>query len=155
MIAYLHTQVTPFFYLPSDLLVTTKKSDDISATIDNLLAKGLKRIVAAAKAHPLWYGVTPCSAHAMYRLADRYLLEELKEMSLGFITRSLTPENVRGFSGSDSSCATQCSIRSTSLPQVSYELFSPLSLDHEKVQKPILDYFVDNWVSVRVYLTQR
>lgn len=97
MIAYLHTQDTPLFYLPSDLLVKVDQLDDPStANVDNLLTKALQDVVSAAKASSLWYGVTPCSAHAMYRLADCYDLEELKEMGLGFITRSLTAENVSG-----------------------------------------------------------
>jgi hypothetical protein len=98
MIAYLHTQDTPLFYLPSDLLVKVDQLDDPStANVDTLLTNALEEVVLAAEDHPLWYGVAPCSAHATYRLADRYLLEELTEMSLGFVTRSLTAENVSSF----------------------------------------------------------
>ncbi|GAA5999087.1 hypothetical protein JCM5350_001376 [Sporobolomyces pararoseus] len=67
----------------------------------------------------------PSSAASMYRLSDLYNLEDLRELSLGFIIRSLTIHNV------------------------SFELFSPLSLDYEAVQKPILEFFVKNWSEVR------
>ena len=30
--------------------------------------------------------------------------------------------------------------------QVAYELFSPLSFDYDKIQRPVLDYFNKNWV---------
>jgi hypothetical protein len=38
-------------------------------------------------------------------------------------------------------------MRPCHLEQVSYELFSPLSLNYEAVQKSILEFFLENWVS--------
>jgi len=45
-----------------------------------------------------WEGIQPCTPQSMYRLADRYEMDELREMTLGYIIRSLTVENVSSFS---------------------------------------------------------
>ncbi|BGP20754.1 hypothetical protein JCM10213_004824 [Rhodosporidiobolus nylandii] len=67
----------------------------------------------------------PCNPHALYRLADRYLEEDLKERAKGFIVRSLTVENV------------------------AYEAFSALSVDFTDLQKPVLDFLLSHWDEVK------
>ncbi|GAA5910673.1 BTB/POZ domain-containing protein [Sporobolomyces salmoneus] len=67
----------------------------------------------------------PCFPPSMYRLADCYDIEELKSLTKDRILRSLTVETV------------------------AYELFSPLSIEYEEIQKPVLAFFVENWKEVK------
>ncbi|GAA5885555.1 hypothetical protein JCM6882_007467 [Rhodosporidiobolus microsporus] len=67
----------------------------------------------------------PCSPHAMYRLANRYLLDELKKIAQGYIIRSLTVENV------------------------AYEVFCTLSKDYETHQDEVLKFLLKNWDAVK------
>ncbi|GAA5963184.1 hypothetical protein JCM3765_003639 [Sporobolomyces pararoseus] len=121
MISHLHTPVVPFLPVTSNYLVEHFNNElDYSCPLD-WLQEQFEELDSSFD----WSGVEPCSAAAMYRLSDRYDLEDLRELSLGFIIRSLTIENVP------------------------YELFSSLSLDYEAVQKPILEFFVKNWSEVR------
>ncbi|GAA5992888.1 hypothetical protein JCM5350_008345 [Sporobolomyces pararoseus] len=127
MLAHLHTMSTPFFYDPMRLLLKLDLLNLQSpALFDSQLQHSLEQIAADTKAHPLWEGVESCSSHAMYRLSDRYSLDELRESSLGYIVRSLTVETV------------------------AYALFSPLSLDYDQVQQPIFEFFLRQWEEVKV-----
>ncbi|GAA6039845.1 hypothetical protein JCM8097_006760 [Rhodosporidiobolus ruineniae] len=70
--------------------------------------------------HPL-----ACTPHALYRLADRYLLETLREVVKLELVDKLTVETV------------------------AYEMFSALSIDYEDVQKGILPFLLENWKEVK------
>jgi len=70
--------------------------------------------------HPL-----PCSAKAVYRLADKLGLAELKSRAFEHITKSLTVENVP------------------------YEVFSNFSATFEVVRKVEVKYFLDHWAEIR------
>ncbi|GAA5988136.1 hypothetical protein JCM5350_002196 [Sporobolomyces pararoseus] len=120
MIRYLHVPTVPFHPLASEYLVEKSKNNALDESpLDWLWNK-------FCDLDQLNYeGVDPCSSSAMYRLADLYDMEDLRDLSLDFIVRSLTVENA------------------------AYELFSPLSFDYEAVQKPILEFFVKNWRAVR------
>ncbi|GAA5938782.1 hypothetical protein JCM10213_006118 [Rhodosporidiobolus nylandii] len=65
-----------------------------------------------------------CNPHALYRLADRYLLEELKMIAKERIV-GLTVRNA------------------------AYEAFSSLSRDFELVQKDIVEFVLKNWNEVK------
>ncbi|GAA5825580.1 hypothetical protein JCM11251_000292 [Rhodosporidiobolus azoricus] len=67
----------------------------------------------------------PCNPHAVYRLADRYLLNDLKEIAQGYILRSLTVENV------------------------AYEAFCRLSLDYDSYRDKVLQFILENWTAVK------
>ncbi|BGP15728.1 hypothetical protein JCM10213v2_003717 [Rhodosporidiobolus nylandii] len=66
-----------------------------------------------------------CNPHALYRLADRYLLGELKKLAKERIVRGLTVQNV------------------------GYEAFSCLSRDFEDVQKDAVEFVLKNWKEVK------
>jgi len=97
MIAYLHVPIVPFLPLPSDFLVELAKTDrpegDPFELVERFPAEWLQEQFDALKGEVDWV-VDPCPPHAMYRLADLYNLEDLRDLSLGFIIRSLTIENV-------------------------------------------------------------
>jgi len=67
----------------------------------------------------------PCSAKAVYRLADKLGLAELKSRAFEHITKSLTVENVP------------------------YEVFSNFSATFEVVRKVEVKYFLDHWAEIR------
>lgn len=67
----------------------------------------------------------PCSAKAVYRLADKLGLTELKSRAFEHITKSLTVENVP------------------------YEVFSTFSATFEVVRKVEVKYFLDHWAEIR------
>ncbi|EMD31420.1 hypothetical protein CERSUDRAFT_163065 [Gelatoporia subvermispora B] len=67
----------------------------------------------------------PCSAKAVYRLADRLDLPELKARAFRYIVRSLSPENI------------------------AYEAFSPFAAAFVDVRKVMVRYFLDNWAAIR------
>ncbi|KAI0263963.1 hypothetical protein BC834DRAFT_924778 [Gloeopeniophorella convolvens] len=67
----------------------------------------------------------PCSAKAVYRLADKLGLVELKARAFEHITKSLTVENVP------------------------YEVFSTFSATFEVVRKVEVKYFLDHWSDIR------
>ncbi|BGP18067.1 hypothetical protein JCM10213v2_006117 [Rhodosporidiobolus nylandii] len=66
-----------------------------------------------------------CNPHAVYRLADRYLLDKLKALAKTFLLRSLTAENV------------------------AYEVFSNFGRDFEEVQNEEIAFMLDNWNDVK------
>jgi hypothetical protein len=97
MIAYLHIPIVPFLPLPSNFLIELEEEDrheeDDFDEFKTSPAEWLRKQFKKLKNQPEWH-VEPCSAHAMYRLADCYNLEDLRDLSLGFILRSLTIKNV-------------------------------------------------------------
>lgn len=61
----------------------------------------------------------------MYRLADKYDLQELKQRAFRYIIRSLTVDNV------------------------AYEVFSSFTATFEDVRKVQVRFFLDNWSEIR------
>ncbi|GAA6012396.1 hypothetical protein JCM11491_004319 [Sporobolomyces phaffii] len=126
LIAYLYTGLLPFTALPSDYLVALHLSNAAGATSQfPLSSQWLQSQFEQLPEQPTWTGIAPCSPHALYRLASQYAIDEVKKIALGRIVRSLTVENV------------------------SYELFSPLSLEFQAVQDAVFAYFASHWAKVR------
>ncbi|KAG5726868.1 hypothetical protein E4T56_gene1122 [Termitomyces sp. T112] len=67
----------------------------------------------------------PCSAKAMYRLADRIDLPELKARASQHIVKSLTVENI------------------------AYEIFTPFAAAFEDIRKVQVDFFLGHWKDIR------
>jgi len=91
-------------------------------------------VISGAKSRREWIKVwencnpgmpSPCSAKAVYRLADRLDLGDLKQRAFQFIIKSLTVENVP------------------------YEVFSTFSAAFGEVRKVQVKYFLDNWSAIR------
>ena len=101
MLAYLYTTRVPFTALPSDYLVArqqafeTHESEESDSSFDFASPQlWLRDQFYGLKDQRDWNGIEPASAHAMYRLADCYGIEELRELARDRILRSLTVENV-------------------------------------------------------------
>ena len=90
MIKYLHVPNVPFLPISSEFLVEESKNHDLKENPAEWLQAKYNAMSCQLK-----YAVEPCSSEAMYRLADLYNLDRLRDLSLGFIVRSLTVENVR------------------------------------------------------------
>lgn len=69
--------------------------------------------------------VPPCSAKAVYRIADKLDLAELKARTFQHICKSMTVNNVP------------------------FEMFSSFSASFEDVRKMQVSYFLDNWNAIR------
>jgi len=67
----------------------------------------------------------PCSAKAVYRLADKLDLHDLKERAFQHIERSLTIQNI------------------------AYEVFSPFSAAFADVRKVEVEFFLQHWADIR------
>ncbi|GBE83235.1 hypothetical protein SCP_0502820 [Sparassis crispa] len=67
----------------------------------------------------------PCSAKAVYRLADKLDLQELRERAFQHIVKSLSVDNV------------------------AYEVFSTFSAAFEDVRKVQVHFFLDHWTDIR------
>ena len=99
MIAYLHTGLGPFLPLTSDYLVACDQArledaEENQRALRSRVWDWLWEKWGDLDRHRDWEGVQPCTTQSMYRLADRYEMDELRELTLGFIVRSLTAENV-------------------------------------------------------------
>jgi len=70
-------------------------------------------------------GVGPCSAKAMYQLADKLNLLDLKARAFKHIIKSMTVQNIP------------------------HEAFSSFSARFEEVRKVQVDYFLSNWGAIR------
>ncbi|GAA5903718.1 hypothetical protein JCM6882_003395 [Rhodosporidiobolus microsporus] len=85
LINFLYTNRISFLPSISDLLVAfqdeRREPPNASYTTE---MRNIWLDLMTPKQSPL-----PCNPHAMYRVADRYLLDELKEIAQGFILRSL------------------------------------------------------------------
>ncbi|PFH53913.1 hypothetical protein AMATHDRAFT_136448 [Amanita thiersii Skay4041] len=73
----------------------------------------------------------PCSAKAVYRLADRIGLMELKERAAQHIYNSLSVNNIP------------------------YEVFSAFSATYDEIRKVLVDYFLSHWDEVRISKTMK
>ncbi|KAF8908957.1 hypothetical protein CPB84DRAFT_1674055 [Gymnopilus junonius] len=67
----------------------------------------------------------PCSAKSIYRIADRLDLPELKERAAQHIMKSLTVDNI------------------------GYEVFSPFAAAFDAVRKVEVDFFLSHWHEIR------
>ncbi|KDQ25891.1 hypothetical protein PLEOSDRAFT_1046123 [Pleurotus ostreatus PC15] len=67
----------------------------------------------------------PCSAKAVYRIADRLNLVELKERASQHICKSLTADNI------------------------AYEVFSPFAASFDDIRRFEVDFFLKNWATIR------
>jgi len=68
---------------------------------------------------------SPCSPKAVYRLADKLDIQELKDRAFKHIIDSLTVQNVP------------------------YEMFSNFSAAFEEIRKVQIKYFLDHWADIR------
>ncbi|KZT28333.1 hypothetical protein NEOLEDRAFT_1129727 [Neolentinus lepideus HHB14362 ss-1] len=68
---------------------------------------------------------TPCSAKAVYRLADKLDLRELKERAFRHIVKSLTVQNIP------------------------YEMFSSFSTTFDDIRKVQMQFFLEHWGEIR------
>ncbi|KAG6918337.1 hypothetical protein DXG01_015196 [Tephrocybe rancida] len=68
---------------------------------------------------------SPCSAKAMYRLADRIDLPELKARASQHIVKSLTVDNI------------------------AYEIFTPFAATFDEIRKVEVDFFLAHWKDIR------
>ncbi|KAF4617497.1 hypothetical protein D9613_006079 [Agrocybe pediades] len=73
----------------------------------------------------------PCSAKSVYRIADRLNLPELKERAAEHILKSLTVENI------------------------GYEVFSPFAGAFEVIRKAEVDFFLSHWHEIRASETMK
>lgn len=101
MIYYLHAGLVPFTQLPSTPL-SLLDSDEMDQLGLDTLPSTLAQAFFDLEDQRDWGDVKPCLAHSMYRLADRYEMDQLREISKGFILRSLTVDTVSSLSLVDS-----------------------------------------------------
>ncbi|PPR05354.1 hypothetical protein CVT24_007968 [Panaeolus cyanescens] len=73
----------------------------------------------------------PCSAKAIYRLADRFDLAELKERAAQHIIKSLNVDNI------------------------AYEIFSPFAATFESIRKVEVEFFLAHWHEIRASQSMR
>ncbi|KAG6897554.1 hypothetical protein C0992_000337 [Termitomyces sp. T32_za158] len=73
----------------------------------------------------------PCSAKAMFRLADRLDLPELRARASQHIVKSLTVENI------------------------AYEIFTPFTAAFEDIRKIQVDFFLAHWKDIRTSASMR
>ncbi|GAA5988048.1 hypothetical protein JCM5350_004153 [Sporobolomyces pararoseus] len=125
MLGYWHCPVVRFLPLASDYLVEYDKRAGTDPDFEDARLWPSNWFEKESGPSPFPNARSPCSVYEMYRLGDRLELKELQDYSLDYIRRSLTTENV------------------------AYELFTPLSLDFERVRNAILKWFVKNWATVK------
>ncbi|KAF8636008.1 hypothetical protein AX15_000169 [Amanita polypyramis BW_CC] len=140
---YLYTDFIVFAPLSSsfaqlDSTSTTSSSDVSINTADaqgyGYTAKKSGRAAPAAVSRKEWIKEwcltnpdkpTPCSAKAVYRLADRLGLLDLKDRAAQYIYKSLTVDNIAS------------------------EVFSPFSATYDEIRKVLVDYFLSHWHDIR------
>lgn len=101
----------------------TSKSSTAEVTIPNMPRARKEWIIEWQANNP--GKPRPCSAKAVYRLADRLDLPELKGRAFQHINKSLTAENI------------------------AYEVFSDFSAAFEDVRKVEVQFFLDHWTDIR------
>lgn len=151
MLAYLHSGLLPFNALPSDYLVARAQAVAAHGPLTEPFdfpsrQQWLQTRFESLADQPDWKGVKPCSPHALYRLAHRYDIQDLLLIVKSQIFRCLDVENVSLLTKPARFCwfRLQAALRWC---QVAYELFSPLSFDHEEIQSGIFEYLSKHWVS--------
>ncbi|GAA6033588.1 hypothetical protein JCM8097_001471 [Rhodosporidiobolus ruineniae] len=114
---YLYTGELKFFRAPSSALA---EATGAAIPRTDLLVTSSKMWLKQRE-----MGEQRCTAHHLYRLADRFLMTEMKERIKRHIVRRLTVANV------------------------AYEAFSQLSLDFDDIQQPVLEFLLDHWDQVQ------
>ncbi|KAH9002814.1 hypothetical protein EDB86DRAFT_2898257 [Lactarius hatsudake] len=138
---YLYTDRIRFAPLSSSFLSSCSPGatceqipNDSQASLGPVTRTGLADVNAGASSRREWIQEwergnpghpVPCSAKAVYKLADKLGLAELKSRAFEHITKSLTVENVP------------------------YEVFSTFSATFEVVRKVEVKYFLDHWAEIR------
>lgn len=138
---YLYTDRIRFAPLSSSFLSSsssgtgnTETPNDSQASLGSTTRTGPGEVLSGASSRREWIQdwvrgnpgqPLPCSAKAVYRLADKLGLAELKSRAYDHITKSLTVENVP------------------------YEVFSTFSATFEVVRKVEVKYFLDHWTEIR------
>ncbi|KAM6494171.1 hypothetical protein JOM56_010532 [Amanita muscaria] len=142
---YLYTDFVVFaplsstFTSSSDLVAAPASS--ASASINTLETQGLNapvkkssQAISTATSRKEWIKEwcqanpgkpLPCSAKAVYRLADRLGLIDLKDRAAQYIYKALTIDNI------------------------AYEVFSPFSATHDEIRKVLVGFFLSNWQDIR------
>jgi hypothetical protein len=87
--------------------------------------------------------VGACSSKAIYRLADKMGLEELKERAYEHIVKSLTAQNVRSVSFSPLSIAPSLL---PPLSQIVYEVFGSFSQRFDEIRQVEIAFLLEKWV---------
>jgi len=138
---YLYTDRIRFAPLSSSFLSSSSSgtsceetANDSQGSLGSVTRTGPSEVLAGASSRREWIQDLirenpghpyPCSAKAVYRLADKLGLVELKARAFEHITKSLTVENVP------------------------YEVFSTFSATFEVVRKVEVKYFLDHWTEIR------
>ncbi|KAH7885226.1 hypothetical protein F5I97DRAFT_1810553 [Phlebopus sp. FC_14] len=138
---YIYTDIIVFAPLSSSFIASTPEgmakstvpvpSDSQSHVVDGqkaplpVEAPATRRewIKRWRQSRPEW--PAPCSAKAVYRLADKLGLLELKDRAYQHIQKSLTVENIP------------------------YEMFSPFAATFPDVRKVQMNYFLEHWGEIR------
>ncbi|KAH9480518.1 hypothetical protein JR316_0007118 [Psilocybe cubensis] len=89
-------------------------------------AEWIKEWMAANPGRP-----APCSAKSMYRIADRLDMSDLKERAAQHILKSLTVDNI------------------------GYEVFSPFAAAFEAIRKVEVEFFLSHWHEIRASETMK
>jgi len=138
---YLYTDRIRFAPLSSTFLSSSSPgtscegtANDSQGSLGSVSRTGPSEVLAGASSRREWIQdwirenpghPYPCSAKAVYKLADKLGLVELKARAFEHITKSLTVENVP------------------------YEVFSTFSATFEVVRKVEVKYFLDHWTEIR------
>ncbi|GAA5844450.1 hypothetical protein JCM5353_000204 [Sporobolomyces roseus] len=127
MLAYLYTSTVSFTQLPPEYLIKAQEVLWFDDSLDDSLVflfpspqEWLLDNFKALQGQRECIQINPCCPRTMYRLADCYEIEELRELARNRILESLTIENA------------------------AYELFSPLSFDYDEIQEAVLEFFKKN-----------
>ncbi|GAA5963206.1 hypothetical protein JCM8115_001058 [Rhodotorula mucilaginosa] len=117
------TMCAVLLYLQSGHIKFAPTRSSHALSPDELVTKRKAALVEALEEHPTL--PPPVSPKSVYRLAHLLDREELQKMALDSLTSSLT------FSGA------------------ARELFSPVSLAHNKLRQVVLEFVVKNWKEVK------
>lgn len=101
MVSYLHVQLVPFYSVASNLLVEFAKDrqpGDVFEKYEDCPADWLEDHFSLKNKQLYFNNLPPCSPYEIYRLGDKYRIEDLKKLSLDFIANSLTTSNVSSHS---------------------------------------------------------
>ncbi|BGP15716.1 hypothetical protein JCM10213v2_003705 [Rhodosporidiobolus nylandii] len=118
LLSFLHCGGVVFLDLTSDFLIAFQDEPREQPDLPYSTAERDSWLSAKADCD-----VLTCNPHALYRLADRYLLDDLKKLAKNSIVKGLT---------------------------AAHEAFSGLSRDFDDVQKDIVEFVLKNWKEVKL-----